>query len=574
MKIPKMQHQASFFDAEEINTSNTINTIETLSILDAASIFSVSQATIRNWIKAGHIIQAAHGGIDVQSIDDFKNLQISKQNGKQNGKQKLTARANKTLKDSHDHAATAVWLNELLHAENFDTHKIANQYENSLSESFRNQEGIFYTPPKIIENLFQKPRLDFSEATFCDPCCGAGNFLVRALELGFKPENIFGYDTDANAVAIAERRIFDATGKNLNNIKKCDFLKESLGPKRPHFDFIFTNPPWGKKILREEKENFSQALGAGRSLDTSALFFFACVASLNDGGQLGLLLPDSFFNIASFEDARSQVLKLNISRLIDYGKPFKGLLTKAVGIVAEKVKLQPLEAKMIACEVNEKIHFCPATSFDKNPRKIFNFQCSPESVKVINHLYSLPHTTLEGKAQWGLGIVTGDNEKYCQSSPRNGFIPVFRGADLKKIGPCEPSLYIPSDLSLYQQVAPKIIYEAKEKLIYKFISSELCFFYDSEQNYALNSANMLVPSNALNMSAKQLCAMLNSDLLSWLFKSIFMTHKILRGDLEKMPIFPEFFQKHTKFNEEKFLEFLSIQKVNHRIYRVLNKSTI
>ena len=81
--------------------------------------------------------------------------------------------------------------------------------------------------------------------------------------------------------------------------------------------------------------------------------------------------------------------------------------------------------------------------------------------------------------------------------------------------------------------------QAQEKLVYRFISSRLVFFCDTRQRYFLNSANMLVLNDDFPLSANQLAETMNSQLTNWLFHQIFHTHKVLRGDLESLPIFTD-----------------------------------
>ena len=303
--------------------------------------------------------------------------------------------------------------------------------------------------------------------------------------MGFRPENIYGYDTDPVAVAIARQRIFEATGHESTNIRVGDFLEEFHRAGLPPVDHICTNPPWGKKVPKEVKDRFGRALCAGKSTDTSALFFFACLNVLKSKGHLCLLFPDAFFNIDAFKDVRLRALSRRIKRMVDYGRPFKGLMTKAVGL--QLVNAESLDDQMsIQCDVDGLRHQRSADSFFQNPKHIFNFQHPPEVAAVISHLYSLPHITLAGRAQWGLGIVTGNNAKFSKSALEEGHIPVFKGADIGRNGLAQPSCFIPKDFSLYQQVAPMSLYEAEEKLIYKFISNELCFFLDVNQRYILN----------------------------------------------------------------------------------------
>ena len=530
-----------------------------ISISDAAENVGVSIATIRNWIKTGYLTQTAKGKIDNNSLLHFMD-EIA-------GKEKLNSRANKLLKDSHNHQELSSLLNEKLNSVAVEVQFLGDKYENSLSESYRNQEGIYYTPLSIVEDMLRGLPKNISSKTFCDPCCGSGNFLLEAIELGIPPENVYGFDIDPNAVAITKKRIFEKTGYNSDNIIMKDFLKEANSVKKNQFDYIFTNPPWGKKISKHLKEKYASIYETGKSLDTSALFFFASLEVLREGGQIGFLLPEAFFNISTFESARKKALSLEINRLIDYGKAFKGLVTKAQAIILTKTNIGN-EKYLIKCEEPKKTFQRFNISFLSNPKSILNFWLNEESSEVINAVFNFPHKYLLNNAEWGLGIVTGNNKRFCKSIPDEGYIPVFKGSDIQKNNLKNPSNYIPKDTSLYQQVAPISLYEAEEKLIYKFISSKLCFFCDTQKRYILNSANMLILRKSFPITLQQLCDLLNSEFMNWIFKNLFNTHKVLRGDLESLPIHTEYFNKYNKFNENEYLKYLNIRKTDNGTYRI------
>lgn len=518
----------------------------------------VSPATIRNWLKTGYLCSGRLGGITLDSIKHFEK-EVA-------GKEKLNQRANKSLKDCHDHDSIASTFIRRAKLKNDPASSLGDEYQSSLSDSFRNKEGVYYTPYSVVCKLLTKPECDFDHATFCDPCCGSGNFIIRALELGFKPENIYGYDTDPVAIEITKARIREFCGYESSNILEADFLQIASKDNISKFNFIYTNPPWGKKLPKDEKEHLGNQLRAGSSIDTSSLFFFACLECLHDNGTLGLLLPEAFFNISTFESARLKSLSFSITRLIDFGKPFKGLVTKAQAIVLSK-KTATQNDKVI-CESSGNSIVRPAASFSCNPKSILNLHCDNESADTIEYLFSIPHVTLTGQASWGLGIVTGNNDKFIRASKLDGYIPVFKGADISKSELKPPSNYIPADLSLYQQVAPRHIYEAKEKLIYKFISSRLCFFYDTNQRYVLNSANILIPNDNFPVSTKLLGELLSSDFMNWIFACIFNTAKILKGDIETLPIYPQFLGEVTEFCELSYLNNLNIEKKTNGTYRV------
>ncbi|AQQ72018.1 Modification methylase VspI [Limihaloglobus sulfuriphilus] len=530
-----------------------------LKIEDAACQAGVSTATIRNWIKTGYLKLESKGSVCYKSFDNFlQNVA---------GTHKLNSRANKSRKDCHDHINVSSEFLRKINTQSNPIDQISDEYESSLSDSYRNKEGIYYTPSSVVEDLFKKPFPDVSTKTFCDPCCGSGNFIMHALNLGFKPENIYGYDCDPVAVAITKARIFEKTGYKTKNIIVADFLSSSLKREARLFDCIYTNPPWGKKLPKDERDFYGRILQAGKSVDTCSLFFFACLRRLEVSGKLGILLPEAFFNISSYETVRLKALNLSIERLIDYGKCFKGLVTKAQAIVLSNKKNKN-SSENIVCQTNNTKFMRTSLSFINNPKSIFNFHRGKNDSDVIEHIFSLPHVTLKNNADWGLGIVTGNNTKFCRNTPSAGYMPVYKGSDITKTGLKESHCFIPRDLTQYQQVAPVEMFEAEEKLIYKFISSDLYFFCDTQKRYVLNSINMLIPKKSFPVKNKQLCLLLNCDFINWLFKSIFNTHKILRGDLESLPIHAEYFERHAVFNENTYLSFLNLEKTNNGTYRI------
>lgn len=529
-----------------------------LSFEDVATQLEVSCASVRNWVKTGYLDQIRQGVVSIQSFENFKK--------KVAGGEKLTSRANKSLKDSHNHEELQNEFISLVQGSVVNSVELGNKYEESLSNSYRNKEGIYYTPLNITKHFFQYLPKDCSNLSFCDPCCGSGNFIITAIEHGIAPEKIHGYDIDPVAVELTKKRIYEHTGHVSENIHCLDFLEASLKSQRKNFDIIFTNPPWGKKICKKQKDMYGRALEAGKSIDTSSLFFFACLKSLRKDGYLGFLLQDAFFNVATYESARSKALSLEILSIMDFGKPFAGLLTKAKGILIKNTKSN--NKNIVQCKNTNGIHNRLQRSFLKNPKYIFNSSTSQNESDVISYLYSLPHVTLAGNAKWGLGIVTGNNKKFVIDKPAEGHVAVYRGADINESSLSEARMFIPSDLSLYQQVAPKELYQAKEKLIYKFISSELVFFCDTKQRYILNSANLVIPNEDFPISQIQLSKILSSKIMNWLFKKIFDTHKVLRSDIESLPIHTDYFHKHGTFSDGDFANYLGLEELEGGAFRI------
>jgi site-specific DNA-methyltransferase (adenine-specific) len=492
----------------------------------------VCLSTVANWLKSG-MLKGSLKAISKDSYLYFKKNYL--------GTQKLNKRANKL------HITSSLLEASLLTFEN---------YEQSLPTSFRNFEGIFYTPAHIIENLCDQIETSFptwSDLIVCDPCCGTGNFLAEAYKRGVPLNQLYGYDTDEKAIELAKNRFFDLTGQYPQHLTCLDFIENP--PSYIQFDLIMTNPPWGKKAYKNKTTQ--------NSLELVLYNAFRCI---KEEGKLAFVLPDSFATTQAFEDLRIWLLKQNISYLADYGKAFSEIQNKAYGIIFSPQNKQAVSNDFITLSNEKGRQALVKTDFQNMPKHIFNFSATSQMYTLYKHLLNHPHTTLVQKADWALGIVTGHNDRYIKNTQEEGYVPIVRGKDLKKEGclvKCMPTAYLLNDLSSMQQVASLNFYQSPKKIVYKFITKKLCFYVDTSKSYVLNSANILIPDcEVLGINMEQLVFLFNTSLYTWLHQFMFDTHKILRSDLEQLPIYKDYFDTHLHYNEASLYQFLNI-KENH-----------
>ena len=142
---------------------------------------------------------------------------------------------------------------------------------------------------------------------------------------------------------------------------------------------------------------------------------------------------------------------------------------------------------------------------------------------------------LRGHADFALGIVTGDNGKYVTGTPSPGSERVLKGKDIfrYRIRPSES--YITFRPESFQQVAPEALYRATEKLLYRFISSQLVFACDDAGTLSLNSCNVVIP-RLEGLSVRFVMAVLNSRIAQFIFTREFRSVKVLRSHIESIPI--------------------------------------
>ena len=131
-----------------------------ISVDDIAKELNVSSASVRNWIKTGYLTPIARSMVSYTSFTHFRD-EVA-------GTEKLNKRANKSQLDQHDHKAISAFVKEAIDTgyvgAGDDT--LADLYEQSLSSSYRNQEGIFYTPPAIVATFLSGYRINEMTSSF------------------------------------------------------------------------------------------------------------------------------------------------------------------------------------------------------------------------------------------------------------------------------------------------------------------------------------------------------------------------------------------------------------------------
>ena len=389
-----------------------------------------------------------------------------------------------------------------------------------------------------------------SHKTILDPACGTGNFLLR-LPDSVPLENIYGFDIDPMAVAIARINIAikyrirtrDELDIICRNICLYDFLLTDEN-ENTCFDIIIGNPPWGFAFDREQcallKDRFSTPPVTGRP-ESFSLFLEQGLRMLSNNGTLSFLLPESVLETEYHRPVRELIInRYEVSSLSYLGDIFDKvqcpsiiltLTNKTVSHCTHKVSVEMFMQKKNDLTL---IRSFPAASKRLSPAS-FQLLTDDAENEILKKIESVPHFTLKGSADFALGIVTGDNKNLLLLTSQGSGEPILRGKDIYKFGISEPEVYIRYEPDNFQQCAPTHIYRAPEKLFYRFIATEPILALDRAGTLSLNSANIIVP-HVDGYSAAYIMALLNSDVLSFYYRKRFRSLKVLRSSLEALPI--------------------------------------
>ena len=559
---------------------------------DIQNRFNISLATVNNWIKRG-VIPAPKDGYYTKDIYSalVKSIEIDSL--------RLQSRANRSYQNSSDviflgikdkkrkelllnlietfkkstlsiQEATAclgkqLLINNDLYAENseifskikeiynginiFQSFNIENKnddilgafYQSVQSISCKSKAGAFYTPAEILTSI----KIPVN-AKVLDPCCGSGSILINTLSKNHNPDNIYAFDIDEIALLICHINLILFFNNSFisPHIEKRDLIFSNeidlFSKNDEKYDFIVTNPPWGSKLSKQQKDLLLSRYPFLETTEVFSIALYNSLKKLSENGKLNFFLPESILNVASHKNIRK--ILLNSHRNIEIfplGMAFKGVQSECVLLKLSEI-MENESQIIVEKDKKYKLNIKNITS----PNYLISYNISEVDEKILNKIYSLGSERLSETTKFALGIVTGNNKKYLHEKKMNDDEPVFKGKDILPYMLKNPETFIKFTPDVFQQVAPITMYRSK-KIVYKFISDKIvCALNDG--NLVLNSANIII---SYDYPMEILVCLFNSPVYTFIYQKKFNSKKVLKQHFQDFPLPILNYDLSRKFNE-------------------------
>ncbi len=388
-------------------------------------------------------------------------------------------------------------------------------------EGAKSRSGSYFTPPETARELIAGMP---EEGTLLDPACGSGQFLLAAAAAGRPFDRLLGIEIDPAAAFAARLNLLLA----FPEIDRPPLIRtrDALTPHPFRGDHLVANPPWGR---------MTEAAGAGngRSRELAGCFLAAAERLAAPGGTAAMLIPESLLTVHRHRQLREFMAgHFTMKEIRSIGRRFPGVFTNVILLRFENRPPRKDDRTLWIDPQGRERRFDPARLSGESWLAAGE---EPPTAAILEKIHHFPHLTLAGRAEWALGIVTGDNRRLLKTPGTPGCEPVYRGCDILpgRLAPPRNALrFRPEE---FQQTAPERFYRAPEKLIYRFIGRKLVFACDRTGALTLNSANLLlIPPDVYPM--KTAGAIFSSTLYNFLFQKKFHALKILRRDLEQLPL--------------------------------------
>lgn len=163
-------------------------------------------------------------------------------------------------------------------------------------------KGQFYTPAevsRILANVVGISRCTDSSATVCDPACGSGSLLIRAIDAAPIPIMGYGQEKESTTAGLAKmnavlHRKAEITIKSGNTFSNPQYLDKSDNSILERFDYIVANPPFSMKNWRDGLKEYGRFEGYGDTppeKNGDYAWLIHILKTLKSNGKAAVILP-------------------------------------------------------------------------------------------------------------------------------------------------------------------------------------------------------------------------------------------------------------------------------------------
>ena len=292
--------------------------------------------------------------------------------------------------------------------------------------------GAYYTPKalaKFIVNYFA-PQISKSEITsILEPSCGDGIFIE---ELNNIPnienvEHILGVEIEKEEAEKARSKALENT-----RIVTGDFIKlYNQNLKDQKYDLVLGNPPYIRYQYLDEEQRKVQSdilvhngMKSNKLINAWVCFLVASIELLNEGGNIGFVIPAELLQVAYAEDLRlflsntlEEIILVTFKELVfnEIEQEVVVLIgTKNTAHAREKAKLAVKQLDNLDCLNNINMKELVFQEIEHTKEKWTKYFVEDNHSLLINHLKQDKRFIKLGDiALVNVGITTGNNKYFC-----------------------------------------------------------------------------------------------------------------------------------------------------------------
>jgi len=325
----------------------------------------------------------------------------------------------------------------------------------------------------------------------------------------------------------------DATGPTPAQRDGAFSWQEAFPDASDGFDVVIGNPPWGQKAVEVDdafKQRIREAYPSSRGIfDWFRPFVELGVGLTRPGGVWGMVLPDIVL-LKNYEPTRQLLLdELAMTEIEWVGMAFSGATIDAVTIAGRKqAAAVDHRVHVVVTEPgNDVDHWIRQGDFARNPRCAFNLFLTDEKRACLDKLASGPRLGDFFEVHEGIHSGNIRSELFVDSAVDESCRGLLFGRDelrpyaLRWNGRFVRLSALPEKRTRerYANLGQRGWYE-QEKILVRRTGDRITAAVDPHHRYASNNFFVIIAKREHPLSLHGLCAMLNSALSTWWFRTV------------------------------------------------------
>ena len=417
--------------------------------------------------------------------------------------------------------------------------------EPALSRAQRREQGVYYTPQEVVRELIGKTLgAAGGSLRVLDPACGSGAILLEARRRGAE---LFGVDCDPAAVETARL----ATGGEIwCGDALFDERLQTLAP----FDAVVANPPYvnirqlaksrSSEYVRRLRQRFRTARG---NFDLYVVFLERALALLGPGGRCGMIIPNKWATLDYARPLRELLLsQTSLAHVVDLSsqRVFRRASVYPHIVVFSKARPSRRHVVFHAAGTIRQRDLSPAAialqpTIDvesRVPTRPLGEMCT---LSCGTPGYSA-HQVAQSRQERGSAVRLGESPSQAMNFITSGNIDRYeiRLGNVRFLGDTYERPVLPHDAPGLTERQRRLF--AGRKIVVAGLSQRLEAAWDKR---GLALGVQVFALSEFQLDPPYLLALLNSKLLSYLFRTRFAAKRLAggymainKGQLARLPI--------------------------------------
>ena len=283
---------------------------------------------------------------------------------------------------------------------------------------------------------------------------------------------------------------------------------------------------------------------SGGRLNTFIFFIHLSSKILNPNGYLHFIVPNTILSQEYYSFTRNFLVNnVSLTEIVNFPiLPFEDAVVETVLIqyVNKPTLVSNIEIKELSNESVKSVSSLKKETINRDSKYSFVYQLNP----IIEKIYERKHLLFGSVCNINQGIaLKGDKMLSLKDTKEHEeCYKLLDGRNINKFSISWDGVWLEYDLSRIHSCKRKDIFESKEKLMFRRVSSSLIFTYDNEQYFALNTL-VMVNKKDINKGPdlKFILGLMNSKLMNYIYTNKFKSTKTVFSEIQarsvkKLPI--------------------------------------